>query len=282
MNKIVVKPLPVIRHQSPIYRDGWISAMICGKSGCGKTSLMTDIIPGISKCIRCICIATLVHNNPFHNAIRDWAISNNIGFYISDDPYKIEAFVEEIRKNNFLIPGTRELLLIFDDFSCNNGRDSARESLVVKAFTKWRNYGVNVIIVCQDVTMVATSARNCTNMRVLFGSGSIDAIRAFVKDIRPRVPDPRIIDDLLKYINSRKYYYLMARDNPFELTLGKGTEMRTVVTEESVVIPTYKEIVAEMGLPQKRSGDLRSEAIKMQREMGNDADELGVKIGLDD
>lgn len=282
MNKIVVKPLPVIKHVSPIYRDGWISAMICGKSGCGKTALMTEIIPGISKSIKCICIATMVVGNPFHEAIREWALSNGIGFYISSNPGYIDAFVEKLRSTGFLVPGVRELLLIFDDFSANKRGDSARENLVVRAFTKWRNYGINVIVVCQDATMIATSARNCTNMRVLFGSGSIDAIRAFVKDVRPRVPDQRIIDNLLRYINSKKYYYLMVRDNPFELTLGKGTDMRTVVTEESVRIPTYKEIVSEMGVQDKKGGSLRKEAIEMQKDMGNDADELGVKLGLDD
>lgn len=270
--KIIIPVLPKLHHKSPLFRDGWISFLICGKSGCGKTSLMAQLIPGIAKEIKFICIATVVHRNPFHLAIQKWADQNKKSCVISSSPDKIREFVVSLHDGGWLIPGKRELLLIFDDFSIHNRSGSQHENLVVEAFTRWRNLGVNIIIVCQDSTMVAPSCRNCTNMRILFNSASRSAIHTFTKDVIDRVPDQNIMMDLIKYITSIPYSYILIQEGPLEVSIGKGNETRKIMTEHEVMVPTYHEIMKEIGATNKT--DLKKKSIQMQLGMGNTSSKL--------
>jgi len=269
---ISVPELPKLHHNSPLYRDGWISFMICGKSGCGKTSLMAQLVPGISENIRFICIATMVYRNPFHLAIQDWCKKVKKICVINDSPEKIREFVTTLHQKNWLIPGKQELLLIFDDFSINNRTGSKPENLVVEAFTRWRNLGVNIVIICQDASMVATSCRNCTNMRILFNSASKTALHTFTKDIVDRLPDTNIMAHLIKYITSIPYSYILVQDSPLEVSVGKGVELKKVVTESSVIVPTYQDLMKEIGAG--TPAELDAMTSDMQKKLGNTAPEL--------
>jgi hypothetical protein len=269
---IEIHHLPKIKHNSTLFRDGWISFMLCGKSGCGKTSLMAELIPGISDSIKFICIATMVYRNPFHLAIKSWCEKTHRVCVISDNPEKVRYFITQLHRNGLLVPGEQELLLIFDDFSISNRSGSKYENLVVEAFTRWRNLGVNIVIVCQDASMVATSCRNCTNMRVLFNSASRTAINTFMKDIIERVPNAQVMRNLLKYVTSVPYTYILFRDGPMDVSVGKGTDMKKVMDESAVVVPTYQELMKEIGVNDAQ--DLMEKSSEMQREIGNTAPEL--------
>jgi hypothetical protein len=269
---IVIPTLPKLTHKSPLYRDGWISFMICGKSGCGKTSLMAELVPGISDKIRFICIATMVYRNPFHLAIKDWAAKTKRVCVISSSPEDIRGFVEGLHRQGWLQPGEQELLLIFDDFSINHRSGSKPENLVVEAFTRWRNLGVNIVIICQDASMVATSCRNCTNMRVLFNSGSKTALQTFTKDMIDRVPDAYVFHDLIRYITSIPYSYILVQENPLEVSVGNGVDLKKVMNESNVLVPTYRELMAEVGA--STPAELREMSVGMQKKMGNTAPEL--------
>lgn len=274
---IEIKHLPKIHHNSDLFRDGWISFMLCGKSGCGKTSLMAELIPGISDSIRFICIATMVYRNPFHLAIKEWCEKTHRICVISDDPERIRYFITQLHRNELLIPGEQELLLVFDDFSINNRSGSRHENLVVEAFTRWRNLGVNIVIVCQDASMVATSCRNCTNMRVLFNSASKTAMHTFIKDVIERVPDAHAFQGLVKYIMSTPYTYILVRDSPLDISVGKGTSMKKVMDESSVDVPTYEELMKEIGVSSER--ELSEKSKEMQKSIGNTAEELSGSQG---
>lgn len=272
LEPIHIPVLPKLHHNSSLFRDGWISFMMCGKSGCGKTSLLAQLIPGISDDIRFICIATLVYRNPFHLAIKEWAEKTKRVCVINDDPDKIREFVTTLHRRNWLIPGRQELLLIFDDFSIHNRSTSRYENLVVEAFTRWRNLGVNIIVVCQDASMVATSCRNCTNLRLLFNSASRIAIHTFLKDVVDRVADSGVLDDLVKYITSVPYSYILVQENPLQVSVGKGVDVTNIMTEHSVSVPTYQELMHEMGAGSTQQLEALSES--MQKEMGNTAPQL--------
>lgn len=243
--------------------------MICGKSGCGKTSLLAQLIPGISQNIKFICIASMVYHNPFHLAIQDWCSGRKKTCVINDNPERIRAFVDGLHRYNMLIPGKKEMLMIFDDFSIHNRSGSEPENLVVEAFTRWRNLGVNIIIICQDASMVATSCRNCTNMRILFSSASKTALHTFMKDIVDRVPDPLVLQDLVRYIISVPYTYILVRENPLDVSVGKGTDIKKVMTEKSVIVPTYQELMHQMGA--SNPSQLKTLGASMQLRMGNTA-----------
>jgi|WetSurMetagenome_2_1015567.scaffolds.fasta_scaffold146645_3 hypothetical protein len=275
---IVIKHIPGIKHKSELYHDGWISFMLCGKSGCGKTSLMAQLIPGISDKIKFICIATQVYRNPFHLAIKDWAEKHHIICVINSDPEAIRNFVTQLHAQGMLVPGEQEMLLIFDDFSIHNRSGSKQQNLVIEAFTRWRNLGVNLVVVCQDATMVAPNCRNCVNMSVLFSSNA-GARYNFNKAFIDMVPDRAAYDNLMKYITSVPYSYVLIRYGPFEVSVGKGTNIKKVMDEHSVIVPTYRELMAEIGAdsPEK----LNEMTMSMQKKIGNTAHQLDGK-GLDD
>lgn len=262
-----------IHHNNPeIFRDGWISCMLCGKSGCGKTSLMAELVPSVSDKIKFICIATMVYRNPFHLALQEWARKTKRICVINDDPQKIRFFVTQLHRTGWLVPGDKELLLIFDDFSINGRSGSKPENLVVEAFTRWRNLGVNIIIVCQDASMVATSCRNCTNMRALFNSASRSALWTFGKDVMERIPDQSVYNNLIRYISSTPFSYILVQENPLEVSIGKGLQIRKVMTGSSVSVPTYRELMREIGANSPE--ELEKMSTEMQKKMGNTAPEL--------
>lgn len=269
---IVITHQPKIKHNGDLFRDGWICCMMCGKSGCGKTSLAAQFIPYISDVIKYVCIATKVFHNPFHIAIQDWCKKTDRVCVINSNPDKIRAFVDGLYMHKLLVPGEKELLLIFDDFSIHNHSRALEETLVIEAFTRWRNLGVNMLVICQDATMVAPSCRNCTNMRILFNSASKTAIHTFCKDFVDRIPDPLILQNLLRYIGSVPFSYILVKENPIEVSVGAGMKTKKIMDAASVMVPTYQEIMKEIGVTSK--SELEKAAADMQKEIGNTAPEL--------
>jgi hypothetical protein len=261
-----------IQHKGGVFRDGWISMMMCGKSGCGKTQLMAELIPYISDRIVTVIIATKVKENPFHQAIKDWCKRTGRCCGIVNDPNALQMTVERLRSQGFIVRCKKELLLIFDDFAINGRSDKKSENAVVTAFTQWRNVGINIVVVCQDASMVATQCRNCTNVRVLFASASKDAIRTFMKDVQDRVYAPELLKDLVKYIGSVPYSYVMVKEGPLEVCVGKGTSMSLVMTDKSVEVPTYEDLMSELGA--SSMPEARQIAFDEQRRAGNTATEL--------
>ena len=276
MAAITIQDVPRLQHEGPILRDGWICTIICGKSGCGKTSLLIDIIQKTSPAVKIIVIATRVHNNPVHLAIQQWCKAEKRKCVISDDPLGIEQGVHRLQREGFLQPGISEMLLIFDDFAIHNKSPQMFQRVVVNAFTRWRNMGVNVIIVCQDITMVDPMCRNCANIKILFGSGSKSKIDSFLKDVRSSAPDEAVLNELTHYVNNTPFAYLLVRDAPFDVSVGRGprgaTKVSTVMTIDDVIVPSYREVMKELHV--NSPGAMQSTTTEIQKEMGNTAHEL--------
>jgi hypothetical protein len=269
---IQIPEFATIKHKGEVFRDGWISMMMCGKSGCGKTQLMAELIPYISDCVKTVIIATKVVANPFHLAIKAWCGKTGRPCAIVHDPQVLQSTIEKLREGGHIVRCKKEVLLIFDDFAINGRSDKKSENAVVTAFTQWRNIGINIVVVCQDASMVATQCRNCTNLRVLFASASKDAIRTFMKDVQDRVWAPELLKDLIRYIGSVPYTYIMVKENPLEVCVGKGTVHRTVMTDKDVEVPTYEDLMDELGA--KSMPEARQIAFNEQVKAGNTAQEL--------
>lgn len=278
MAAIAVAESPKLAHTGPILRPGWICGILCGKSGCGKTSLLLDLIPQLAAGVKMIIIATRVHANPVHLAIKQWCEERKRRCAIADDPLAIESGVDELRDGGYLVPGSKELLIIFDDFSIHGKSPAPYQRLVVSAFTRWRNLGINVITVCQDITMVDPMCRNCTNMRVLFNTGSKSKLDTFIKDIREIVPSAEVLKQLLRFIVEVPFAYVLVREGPFEVSVGRGprgqTKITPVMSLDAVAVPSYQEVLREMHA--SSSEELERVAARAQRAMGNTAPELSA------
>ena len=273
-DKIDIPELPVIKHRSSFFRDGFLSICMIGKSGCGKTQMLASILPGISDSIRTIVIATKVRNAPAHLAIQRYFKSQK-GKYcgICDDPKILNSFVT-MAEDQGLVSLRKQALLIFDDF--NDGKATGPYwQFIIHAFTKLRNSGWNFIILAQNPTFIPPIVRNCTTARVLFNCYVKSAIQGFTKDLVERVPDRAAFNALVQYIQQVPYSYLFVKEMPFEILVGKGATAKSVITQHSVVIPTINELMGELGVHNRQELDTKTK--ELQKQAGNDAPELSEK-----
>jgi hypothetical protein len=110
-------------------------------------------------------------------------------------------------------------------------------------------------------------------MRALFNSASQTALRTFNKDIVDRVADPDAYHELIRYVCSIPFSYLLIRENPLEIAVGKGVSTRRVMSDTSVEVPTYRELMRELGA--KSPSEMTRITRGLQQDMGNTAHQLG-------
>jgi len=264
-NRIAIPRAQAITHKSDFFRDGFISMAIIGKSGCGKSEMLASILPGIAPVFKTVLIATVIHNSPVHLAIRDYFRKKGVYCGISESPTELRRYVdvaEQMEVVTMAAPG----LMIFDDFNVGKATGEYWD-FVVHAFTKLRNSGWHFIIIAQQPSFLPTIVRNCTTARVLFDCYSKSAITSFTKDIIDRVPNRIALATLMDYIKRVQFTYILVRENPFEVSVGKGNQTRTVLTEHDVVVPTLKDLMKEMGATSPTELDAVSK--RAQIEAGN-------------
>lgn len=261
---------PVIRHKTPLLHDGFVSMLVIGKSGCGKTKFVETLIPLLSDSIRTIIIATIIHGVPLHRQILEYCKRKNIYGGISYDPDELREYVDISAENN-AVNMQKQGLLLFDDF--NDGRMRGPYwDFAVHAFSKLRNLGWNFIIIAQYPTFIPPIIRNNSNCRVFFDCYSSSANRAIASDLKSRVEDPSVLPTLFEYIRAIPYTYLLVQDRPFTISAGELDKAKAVVKEGDTVIPTYNEILNELGVSSAEELDKKS--AYLQAKAGNTARRL--------
>lgn len=272
MAAIPVPSLPVIRHASPFFRDGFLSMTIIGKSGCGKTRMLASILPGISPSIKTIVIATVIKGVPLHIAIKNYFQKKGLLCGIEYEPDTLRRFVQMAEEYG-QVSLDKQGLIIFDDF--NTGRATGPYwDFTIHAFTKLRNSGWNFIILSQQPSFVPTIVRNCTTSRVLFDCYSKSALTTFTRDVADRIPDRNAYNSLLEYIQRIPYSYILIQEHPFEVSAGSLDKFKPVMNESIVMIPTLHELMTEMGVKTREQLDKKSASLQLQA--GNTATQLSL------
>lgn len=268
---IPIPTLPVTKHRSSFFRDGFISMSVIGKSGCGKTQMLCSILDGISNDFRTVIIAT-VTNTPFHDSIIAWfkrrgCISGKI-----TNPDELIGYTEVAHRTGE-VSHQKPGLIIFDDF--NRGNQSVHcpyWRAVVHCFTKLRNEGWHFIIVAQQPSYLPTIVRNCTTARILFDCYTQSALETFTRDVRDRIPDVYAFKQLLQWVRSVPYSYLLIQEHPFTVSAGRLNNARLVMDAQSVRVPTFTELMHEMHV--RSPEELEQKAKAAQIDAGNTAEEL--------
>jgi len=206
---IYTDPEP-IEHKG-FFRPGFLSAVIIGKSGSGKTRLLTEILPLISDRIKTIVIATVIRGNPMHQAIVDY-FNKKRGYIagIIHTPEELHQFINECEKLNHVSLEGNQGLIVFDDFSYKYG--DTYTQFMIHAYTRLRNAGWHFITMCQYPTMLPPVIRNNSTFRIFFDNYSKSALDCFQKDIIDRVSSVDALTTLIHYI--RSVLYTSARE-PF-------------------------------------------------------------------
>jgi ABC-type dipeptide/oligopeptide/nickel transport system ATPase component len=257
MQRITIDEPPVIHHKSSVFRDGFLSMAIIGKSGCGKTRMLAEILPSISDSIDTVIIASVMAGVPLHNAIVKYfnAIPGKVAG-ISHSPDEMREIVDQCEELDEVNP-EHQGLIIFDDF--NTGKATGPYwDFTIHAFTKLRNNGWNFIIIAQQPQFIPTIVRNCTTARVLFDCYCKTALTTFTKDVADRISDRNAYDTMIDYIRACPYTYMLVQEHPFEISAGTLGKTKSVIRENSVNIPTLRELEREMHVNSRRGLDTKS------------------------
>lgn len=260
-----------IVHDNDFFRNGFINMIIIGKSGCGKSYLAKLLIGRLSSTMRTIIIATSVSGVPYHDQILKFFSSKGASIAKCFKPDHLMDQIESCRKNNIVSP-EKPGLILFDDFTDINTLRGPCYNAMSFAATKLRNQGWHMIFITQDIGRLPIPVRNSSTAQVFFDSYSRSNIRLFFQDIVDRLPDPALKDLLIRFIRNQPYRYLMTRQYPFDLCVGKGLNYLKVSDEKNVEVPTLEGIMGELDVD--TLDELDSKTKRLQIKAGNSSDQL--------
>jgi hypothetical protein len=235
-NKIIVKETNTNIFLNVKY-DTTIKMCMIGKSGSGKTRLLTGvIIPLLWKEYKFIF---LIHGvkyqiNPYKNLIHE-----NHQFYcqnvdeINSVMNNIKEYAEYLNteKVKSKIPSQhRKILIICDDL----GESGSKSSLIDDCFIKHRHLGIGIIILGQKYTFFSTTARgNCTH----FSFSSLEDIENMLgKTYKLNFPHKLLNEIYLKYNDEKT-------NNNLILHLDDGGENRISIINKNNIVPKYTYIL---------------------------------------
>lgn len=268
--EIRAKQPPIIKHDGDFLRDGFLAMSIVGKSGCGKTVMLSSILSKLSSSIKTVLIATVVRANPDHIAIVDYFRKKGVFSAICEDPEMMYTFTRHVEISGEVSP-KRQGLIVFDDF--NTGKPTGPFwEFTVHAFTKLRNMGWNFIIIAQQPSFIPTIVRNCTTARVLFNCYSKQATYDFFKDFKHLVQSPSVLEDLKQFIQDVRYSYIMVQEYPFTISVGMRAVKTPIFGKGITTVPSVKEIKRQLNV--KTMGEMDKVSKGLQKEAGNTSNKL--------
>jgi len=253
---------PSVKHKSEILRDGFVSMVVIGKSGCGKTKFVESLIPLFSDKIKTIIVATIIHDVPLHRQIIEYCRRRNMTGGISYDPDELRSYVDMSAENK-TVNMDKQGLMFFDDFNDGRARGPYWD-FAIHAFTKLRNLGWNFIIISQYPTYIPPIIRNNSTCRVFFDCYSASALRSIESDLKSRVQDKDVVGNLLEYTRQVPYTYILVQDRPFTISAGTLTTVMPIVKNGSTIIPTYNEILKELHVNNREELDKKSAQLQIK------------------
>lgn len=276
---IQIPKYSVLRHKD-FFRDGFISMTVIGKSGCGKTVFLANVLPYMSENIKTVVIASAIEGVGVHRAMRDHFNRPKEGRLCSIhyDPLALREYIRTLNSNG-IVSLHDQGMLIFDDF--NRGKATGPYwEFVIDAFTKFRNLGWNMIILAQQPSFIPTIVRNNTTIRVLFDCVTKSAVQCFTKDMTDRVADIGVLNELVRYVRSIPYSFMVVKEGPFEVCAGKIGHVQPVMTDTKVYMPTLMQIRQALGA--SSMADARQKARIAQLRAGNTSTEVYDENSNDD
>jgi hypothetical protein len=263
-------------HDNDFFRKGFINAIIIGKSQCGKSYLLKQLIDRFSKNIKTAIIATSVDGVDHHKEILEKFARKGcqVAKYLTPD--NLMKAIQKCYDQQIVSP-TRPGVIMFDDFTDITTARGPCFNTMAFAATKLRNQGWHVVFITQDITRLPIPVRNSSTCQIFFDSYSRSNIHNFLKDITDRVAAPEYMDLIIRYIRNEPFRYILCRQYPFDICVGKGLEYKKVMSESSVEIPTLKDIKEELGV--KSIPELKKKSAYLQKGAGNNSRTLDSIIG---
>ena len=279
---------PAVKHNCEYFPDGHLGIIIIGASGCGKSSILVQIIPKIANLSQ-IIICSLIRVNPVYEAIKAWCErprapgTSPIYFATTDNPVEAQKIIENAIKSK---PEGTEGLIVLDDFSQQkSGRNDPYNQCSSMISSMLRNYGYHSCFITQSATNVPTLLRCNTNMRYIFVMNDQHAIWS----IRGDCVGMRVLrckedfDELYEKVRSEEHAYLLLVTKggthnklyislPSESPTGTAPPKEVVIVsnqatpeqivEDDTVIPETIKCLRAPGLTVRKKIEIRSKLFK--------------------
>lgn len=260
-----------IVHDGDFFRNGFINLIMIGKSGCGKSYLTRLLVNKLSPAVRTIAIATSVTGVPFHDSILQEAANRGCQPIRCHD---VDFLMKQIKQchDNKLVTASKPGLLIFDDFTDVTVARGPCYNAMTFAATKLRNQGWLMIFITQDPARLPVPVRSSSTAQIFFDSYSRSNLRLFMQDIIDRIPDGRLAHVMIQFIRQQPYRYIMTRQYPFDICVGKGAVYKKVADERDIEVPTVEAMLYELGVDSLK--EMEDKTKRLQRNAGNTSGRL--------
>ena len=160
-----------------------ILALICGQSGCGKSTFILRLLPNVSpKYLKHVIVLSRIEGNEIYDAIKEWCKSKDITYEFTSD---IDESMQIIEKRiNDKTKEDEHICCIFDDWNqaARSEKSNPYNQVSIEMMTKGRNYKVHSIYITQQYVAIPTVIRVNGNMLVVFSMSDKNAKLAVCKD----------------------------------------------------------------------------------------------------
>lgn len=170
----------VTKHNSFILGSGSVFCIVAGRTGCGKSSVLLQMVPNFGS-LKYVIICTCIVDNKIHQQIEKYCETNNIQINTCNDVQSAQEVIENILEEK---KPTDHVLCIVDDFiSMKNNRGNDDFSTFTNTVFSWfRNYNFSAIMITQKYTSISTQIRTNANLRLIFAMDSIHSLRSVSDD----------------------------------------------------------------------------------------------------
>jgi len=193
-------------HKCKYFPDGYLSFVIVGQPGSGKSMLLLSIIPNIED-LKAIVIVSRVGRNQVYDAIEGYCKDQEIDFQIFNEPDTFNACLEDMTEE---YEPTDHKLIVFDDFSPKGTQLSAYTKAMENVSMIMRNYGFYSIYITQSATNVPTIVRNNATVRITFNMSDTYAKNSYTHDfINDGYGDKEDMKYLMDALQKHQHSFIM-------------------------------------------------------------------------
>lgn len=223
-------------------RDRWnpeplprneILALICGQSGCGKSTYILRLLPNIApKFLKHVIVLSRIEGNEIYNAINEWCKKHDITYDFTSNVNESMDIIEN--RINDKLKEDEHICCIFDDWNeaSRSEKSNSYNKVSIEMMTKGRNYKIHSVYITQQYVAIPTVIRVNANILIVFTMTDKNAKISICKDFTSLTG---IDEDTFYYLMDKikiKHSYLLATNDGIWIYIhGQTNGLRKLLFE---------------------------------------------------